>query len=202
MTPKPDPNAAPPERLSLTRWSRRKLETTRTEPAPPVATQPVEPTGRSDVPSVPGPGVVEGTPPTPVELPPVESLTPESDFTGFFQPEAKVGEELKRAALKQLLRDPRFNVMDGLDIYVGDYTKSDPIPDDVLQRLVQARWIFDPPKTMVNAQGHVVDVPSEADAATPEATPEAIENAPADALPPVTLDGPKAAADGDGSENK
>ena len=49
--------------------------------------------------------------------------------------------------------------MDGLDIYVGDYTKSDPIPDDVLKRLVQARAIFNPPKTMVKREGHVVDVP-------------------------------------------
>ena len=83
---------------------------------------------------------------------------------GFFQPQGKVDEALKRAALKQLLRDPRFNVMDGLDIYVGDYTKSDPIPDEVLKRLVQARAIFNPPKTMVNAEGHVVDVPPDADA--------------------------------------
>ncbi len=170
MTPKPDPNTVPPERLSLTRWSRRKLETTREQQAPSAAAQPATPADRGEpkVPSsVAGAAAAPAAQPAPAELPPVDSLTPESDFTGFFQPQGKVEEALKRAALKQLLRDPRFNVMDGLDIYVGDYTKSDPIPDDVLKRLVQARAIFDPPKTMVNAQGHVVDVPPEVDAATP-----------------------------------
>jgi hypothetical protein len=112
--------------------------------------------------------------PAPAELPPVESLTPESDFTAFFQPQGKVEEALKRAALKQLLRDPRFNVMDGLDIYVGDYTKSDPIPDDVLKRLV-ARAIFNPPKTMVTAEGHVVDVPPGNRSGPAGSAPAAIE---------------------------
>jgi len=175
MTPKPDPSAPPPEPLSLKRWSRRKLEAAHAEPpesAPPTSAAPV----------------ATATPTAPAELPPVESLTPESDFTAFFQQQGKVDEALKRAALKQLLRDPRFNVMDGLDIYVGDYTKSDPIPDDVIKRLVQARAIFNPPRTMVTAEGYVVDVPPEVepqadadvDATTPPDTPPvAIEHAPA-----------------------
>ena len=111
-------------------------------------------------------------------MPPVETLTPESDFTAFFQRQGKVDEALKRAALKQLLRDPRFNVMDGLDIYVGDYTQSVPIPDDVLARLVQAQAIFNPPKTMVNAEGHVVDVPPEAEAVATEPATRSLEHAP------------------------
>jgi hypothetical protein len=69
------------------------------------------------------------------ELPPVESLTFESDFTAFLRPE--VDDKVKRAALKQLFRDPRFNVMDGLDTYIDDYTKADPIPEDVLTGLLQ-----------------------------------------------------------------
>ena len=57
---------------------------------------------------------------------PVESLTHDSDFSAFLQPQ--VEEALKRAALKKLFCDPRFNVMDGLDTYIGDYTQPDPIP--------------------------------------------------------------------------
>jgi hypothetical protein len=68
-------------------------------------------------------------------LPPIESLHFDSDFTAFLRPE--VDEKLKRAALKQLFRDPRFNVMDGLDTYIDDYTKADPIPTDVLAGLLQ-----------------------------------------------------------------
>src|SRR5205807_492932 len=43
----------------------------------------------------------------------------------------------KRAALKQLFRDPRFNIMDGLDTYIDDYTKADPIPPDIVADLLQ-----------------------------------------------------------------
>ncbi len=114
------------ERFSLSRWSRRKLEATRdtppTAPAAAAATAAPVPTAA-------------GTTPAPIELPPVESLTFDSDFTAFLRPE--VDADLKRAALKQLFRDPRFNVMDGLDTYIDDYTKSDPIPSDMLEGLLQ-----------------------------------------------------------------
>ncbi|TMG82668.1 MAG: DUF3306 domain-containing protein [Betaproteobacteria bacterium] len=114
------------EGFSLRRWSRRKLEATRAAPAPagqaaPTVTVPIAP-------SVPAT-------PAPIELPPVESLTFDSDFTAFLRPE--VDPDLKRAALKQLFRDPRFNVMDGLDTYIDDYTKADPIPSEMLAGLMQ-----------------------------------------------------------------
>jgi hypothetical protein len=77
---------------------------------------------------------------------------------------------VKRAAVKQLFRDPRFNVMDGLDVYIDDYTQADPIPPDMLKALRHTRAIFDPPQTMVNAEGHAVDVPR-ADSPTAPALP-------------------------------
>ncbi|ESJ19752.1 hypothetical protein B551_0210575, partial [Cupriavidus sp. HPC(L)] len=57
-----------------------------------------------------------------------------------------VDETVKRAALKTLFADPHFNVMDGLDIYIDDYSKPDPIPPDVLRRLRQSETLglFDP----------------------------------------------------------
>ena len=73
----------------------------------------------------------------PVPLPPLDSLTFESDFKAFMH--AKVEEGVKRAALKKLFSDPRFNVMDGLDTYIDDYTKSDTIPPEMLARLARAR---------------------------------------------------------------
>ncbi len=63
--------------------------------------------------------------------------------------------------MKQLFRDPQFNVMDGLDVYVGDYSIPDPISPDIVKQMVQGRYIFDPPATRINAQGHVEDVPPE-----------------------------------------
>ena len=70
-------------------------------------------------------------------LPSVDSLTFESDFKEFMH--SKVEESVKRAALKKLFADPRFNVMDGLDTYIDDYTKSEPISDELLARLDHAR---------------------------------------------------------------
>jgi len=90
---------------------------------------------------VPGKESVE----PPVELPPLDSLTFESDFKAFMG--AKVEEGVKRAALKKLFADPRFNVMDGLDTYIDDYTKADPISDELLAQLQHARrTLMGPPK--------------------------------------------------------
>jgi len=112
------------ERFSVGRWSRRKIDAARTAPADPAPASPARP-----------PAPTATTAPAPVELPPVDSLTFDSDFTAFLRPE--VDADLKRAALKQLFRDPRFNVMDGLDTYIDDYTKADPIPEDMLAGLMQ-----------------------------------------------------------------
>jgi hypothetical protein len=125
------------ERFSLSRWSRRKLEAA----AKPVGRTPAPSSASaaasSSAPGAPAP-IATAAPlsaaPAP-ELPPVESLSFESDFSVFLRP--GVEEKLRQAALKKLLHDPRFNVMDGLDTYIDDYTKADPIPPDVLAGLVQ-----------------------------------------------------------------
>ena len=75
------------------------------------------------------------------ELPPLDKLTFDSDYRAFFHP--KVDEDLRRAALKKLFGDPHFNVMDGLDVYIDDYSKSDPIPAEMLAQLKQAQKILD-----------------------------------------------------------
>ena len=72
-----------------------------------------------------------------VELPPLDSLTFESDFKAFMH--SKVEDVVKRAALKKLFADPRFNVMDGLDTYIDDYTKADPFPEGLLARIEEVR---------------------------------------------------------------
>ena len=97
----------------LSRWSRLKRE------------QPVE---KKDEPA-----------PAPA-LPPVESLTPESDFAGFMHP--KVKEELRRLALKKLFSDPHFNLPDPFEAYSGDWTGGEPIPPELMATLNQARSIL------------------------------------------------------------
>jgi hypothetical protein len=77
--------------------------------------------------------------PAPV-LPPVESLTPESEFSGFMHP--KVKEELRRLALKKLFSDPHFNLPDPFEAYSGDWTGGEPISPELLATLNQARSVL------------------------------------------------------------
>jgi hypothetical protein len=145
----------------LGRWSRVKHEAARgktvaTEAvrADPQAPPPVEAPGKIGS-AAPGPAGAERAD----ALPPVESVTIDSDFSAFLEP--TVDETVKRQALKQLFRDPHFNVMDGLDVYIDDYSKPDPIDSSVVRQMVQGRYIFDPPQTRVTAEGFVEDVPPE-----------------------------------------
>ena len=73
-------------------------------------------------------------------LPPVESLTPESEFSGFMHP--KVKEELRRLALKKLFSDPHFNLPDPFEAYSGDWTGGEPMTPEFLATLNQARTVL------------------------------------------------------------
>lgn len=105
----------------LRRWSRRKQD---------AAAQPKAPAPRKDEPAP--------------ALPPLDSLTFESDFKAFMH--AKVEESVKRAALKKLFSDPRFNVIDQMDIDIDDYTNLESIPPDMLEKLEHARATLFGPK--------------------------------------------------------
>ena len=111
------------------------------------------------------------------ELPPIESLTIDSDFAPFFKPQ--VDESVKRAALKQLFRDPRFNIMDGLDTYIDDYTQPDPIPSAMLEDLMQRRVFFSPSAAEAKPGERAVDesagniVAPSAEAMAPPVAPDA-----------------------------
>ena len=69
----------------------------------------------------------------------VKTLTQESDFTPLMA--RNVGPEVRNAAMKKLFADPQFNVMDGLDIYIDDYSKSDPIPESMLRQMTSAKFL-------------------------------------------------------------
>jgi hypothetical protein len=73
-------------------------------------------------------------------VPSVDTLNIDSDYRPFFHP--KIEEGVRRAALKKLFSDPHFNVMDGLDVYIDDYSKSDPLPEGMLEQLEQAKKIL------------------------------------------------------------
>lgn len=133
----------------LKRWSRRKRAAAVAAPSVPPAAQP------------------------PAELPPVDGLTFDSDFEAFMR--AKVDERVRRLALKKLFSDPRFNVMDGLDVYIDDYSKPDPLDPAIARTLAHARYIFNPPPTRVTAAGYVEDIPEEELRAARDAGSEAAD---------------------------
>jgi hypothetical protein len=122
-------------------------------------------------------------------LPPVESLTFDTDFTAFMKPD--VDPSLRRDALKKLFSDPRFNVMDGLDIYIDDYGKPDPLPLEMLRKLRQSEML-----------GLFADEAANGTAAAPaaaaaEPSPDNPQAAPSPAPPMPTSTSPDARAEDD-----
>jgi Protein of unknown function (DUF3306) len=81
-----------------------------------------------------------------------QALTPHSDFTRFIQKD--VDAKVKNTALKKLWADPRFNVQDGLDIYIDDYSKPDPLPEGMLAKLAHTGFLslFDPKPEEIEAE--------------------------------------------------
>jgi Protein of unknown function (DUF3306) len=141
----------------LSRWARRKAaalgETRPEEPASSAtplvleveALRPANPAEGS--PLVAQPALVPAQPEPALSLDDVKFLTKDSDFKPFM---AKgVGPEVRNAALKKLFADPHFNVMDGLDTYIDDYSKSDPIPEAMLRQMSSAKvlGLFDEEKS-------------------------------------------------------
>jgi hypothetical protein len=125
----------------LSRWSRRKEQVrTGVAVAPePVAEAPVVVAPIASVVTEAEVQVVEEAPvaePLPT-MNDVALLTRESDYSRFVSP--GIDEGVKRAAMKKLFTDPHFNVMDGLDTYIDDYGKPDPIPLAMLRQMNQAK---------------------------------------------------------------
>ena len=69
----------------------------------------------------------------------VEKLNKDSDFSLFVQNE--VSDDVHHAAMKKLFSDPHYNIMDGLDIYIDDYSKEDPLPAGMLEKMVQSSML-------------------------------------------------------------
>ena len=121
----------------LSRWSRLKREEA-AKPAQPAAAP------------------AEALKPVPQEeLPPLASLTLESDYRAFLQP--GVGADLRKAALTKLFQDPHFHFaqMDKLDTYIDDYSIEDPISEEMMKTLDHARHILFDEKKVPQAEDAV-----------------------------------------------
>lgn len=114
----------------LGRWSKRKAGI-----EPDSVEKKVEaPKDLSPVPAVEK--IEDEAPPLPTldDVAKIDRFDP--DFSAFMKPD--VDPAVQQAALKKMFTDPHFNIMDGLDIYIDDYSKPDPLPPGMLERMVQS----------------------------------------------------------------
>jgi hypothetical protein len=178
----------------LARWSRRKAGLAPAQEPPEAAASrapasagstaaagaPVEPT-TANVPVDKAPAAA----PLPT-LDDVAALTRDSDYAPFMRP--GVDGSVRNAAMKKLFSDPHFNVMDGLDTYIDDYGKPDPLPLSMLRRLNQsaALGLFrdDPPATPAAAGERPADSKACPDGAPAEAVAPSTASEPPRADPP------------------
>jgi hypothetical protein len=166
------------------RWSKRKAEAVRSPATLDLAIDPVADDALLD--SNP-PAVIKPLP----TLADVEGLTAESDYAAFV---AKgVDETVKRSAMKKLFALPQFNIMDGLDIYTGDYSQPDPLPPGMLEALVHARDALNPAQFFDKQVSQLLDRVTDAERQPAPLSPildeavEALEN-PAPALPQEVIE--------------
>lgn len=209
----------------FSRWSRRKQQAsdqTTTEPSPSRASAAAP--GLADAADAPGRAVAAAQDAAPASEQPlptlddVRSLTPQSDFQPFMQ--RGVGSEVRNAAMKKLFADPHFNVMDGLDIYIDDYSQPDPLPAGMLERMASAQFMKLVPEPAAEGQlsentrwvappgpdaGHAQDpagpggpeVQAEVVAQSPLSSPNAAVSAPSHDHPDLQLQPDLAPADPD-----
>lgn len=118
----------------LGRWSQRKQAVREgkllDEPAPAPVTKspPVLNAPEAPAPELPPPSLEDA-----------QRLTPESDFTPFVARD--VAPAVRNAAMKKLFADPHYNVMDGLDTYIDDYSRPDPLPASMLRQMASAKFL-------------------------------------------------------------
>jgi hypothetical protein len=174
----------------FSRWSRRKqgIDTTEAPSAQPVkaVTPPLSTAKSADGQVAPAPASPSAASPTqPLEktaqerqtpvptMDDVKHLTPQSDYQGFMR--QGVPGEVRNAAMKKLFTDPHFNVMDGLDIYIGDYNTPDPLPTGMLEKMVGAEFLNLFPKNVPDLPPALGHFPAPDN---PERSPGASECAP------------------------
>ena len=114
-TGKDAPERERPEEPFLQRWSRLKADST--VAAVPKAPAPLPEEAAAGHPTEAA--EPESLPPGDEDMPPIESLDADSDFSGFMSP--RVSATLRKQALRKLFRSAKFNVISDMDDYIDDY---------------------------------------------------------------------------------
>ncbi|MDZ4396395.1 DUF3306 domain-containing protein [Hydrogenophaga sp.] len=163
----------------FSRWSRRKVQVRTGEPlpaeVPPIKPAPVVVPAAVVAPE-PVAAPAEPEPPPALTLDDVARLTPESDYAAFVA--KSVSPDVRNAAVKKLFTDPHYNIMDGLDIYIDDYSKPSPLSVADMAKMVGGQFLklVDDPNEVKPAAAVAAAPPAE----TLETAPEAGEALPDD----------------------
>ena len=150
-------SVGPDDGLTLSRWSRLKRRGGGTAVAPSTEA-PAAPEVANEA-TLPTAGAADAANVAELNLPQLSSISLVEDFTPFMQ--AKVPQAIRQQALKALFKEPHFNVMDGLDTYIDDYTVFEPITPEVMATLSSWKTIMNPTQQVVTPGGYAVDVESE-----------------------------------------
>ena len=159
------------------RWSRLKQEA-RDAPPPEEAPTPDLPVPAT-APDAPPPEAgdkPEEKPFDPASLPPVESLTKESDYSAFMRPE--VPEDLRQKALRRLwAADPILSAPDPVDMHNIDYNAVPTFPEGVKTLYRIGQGMFDEfeteaEKAAAEKAGKAAGGKQDAVAQTEEVTPD------------------------------
>lgn len=165
MTKRRDPPAPVTEGDEgfLARWSRRKHE---------ASAAPDQALRTPDTPRSEAVAPADAQPPSPVtdaDLPPLDTLHEDSDYSGFLSP--GVSDALRQRALRKLFASNKFQWRDGLDDYDEDYRSFESLGNTITanlrhrmqaeaQRMAQAE-----PQESAAAQGEPADGEAGADLA-------------------------------------
>jgi hypothetical protein len=195
----PDSGAAEVDTLEheefLTRWSRRKALSREGVELPEPADEPAgdsqslpgdSGTGNAlPGPAGPGNGQDVAAPAAAPELPPIESLGEDSDYSAFLA--SDVPADLQRKALRKLFQSPKFNVRDGLDDYDLDFSSPEPLGDIVTAEMRhRLRVEFERLARLAEDEGAIEDGGEEAAPAEPagsEAQEQSADSEPDDDQP-------------------
>lgn len=158
-------SATGPEEPFLKRWARRKAEARQpAEPAPPAVA--IEP----DAPAEQEAGAAAES----VELPPLESLGEDSNYGAFLAP--GVDPALRRQALRQMFRAPKYQVIDSLDPFRADFSNYAGLGDIVTADMRYHAERLLKKELEEAGQGTPEEVPEkEVQAAAPESPAEATD---------------------------
>lgn len=120
----------------LRRWSRLKADSA-SRPADAAVPAPLPEGGAEPAPAAAqGASEPEALPPGDEDMPAIETLGEDSDFSAFMSP--RVSAALRKQALRQLFRSPKFNVISELDDYIDDYRNFPALGDIVTSDMKHA----------------------------------------------------------------